>query len=79
MEKIKFDVITSRALASLNDLLKYCLDFLNPDGYGLFLKGKNLAAEIEEAKHNFDFEYKLFPSLTSQESNIIKIKNIKNK
>lgn len=76
MEKIKFDVIVSRALASLSDLLKYCLDFLREDGYGLFLKGKNLAAEIEKAKESYDFEFELFESLTSQESNIIKVKNI---
>ncbi len=76
MEKVKFDVITSRALANLNDLLGYCTDFLKKDGYGLFLKGKLLQEEIAQAKENFDFEYQLFPSLTSNESNIIKVKNI---
>lgn len=76
LEDVKFDVITSRALASLGNLLKYCLDFLDKDGYALFLKGKTLDNEIKQAQENFDFEYQLFPSLTSKESNIIKVTNI---
>ena len=79
IENTKFDVITSRALANLSDLLGYCGDFLNEGGYGLFLKGKALQTEIKKAKEKFDFEYELFPSLTSDESNIIKVKNITSK
>lgn len=75
----KFDIITSRALASLDKLLDYCQIFLKEDGYGLFLKGKNLEAELAEAKKLFDFSYELFPSLTSLESNIIKVYNLKAK
>lgn len=75
----KFDVLTSRALASLEKLLDYCLNFLNNGGYGLFLKGKNLDNEIEEAKEKFDFEYELFDSVTSPESRIIKVRNINKK
>lgn len=71
-----FDVITSRALASLDKLLAYSKKFLQNDGYTLFLKGKNLDQELELAKKQFQFSYELFPSLTSQESRIIKISNI---
>tara|TARA_A100001015_G_scaffold244573_1_gene280126 strand:- start:12 stop:563 length:552 start_codon:yes stop_codon:yes gene_type:complete len=42
---IKFDIITSRALASLKDLLMYSDKFLSKDGYCLFLKGKKLPDE----------------------------------
>lgn len=79
LEGQKFDIITSRALASLDKLLEYSQTFLKADGYGLFLKGKNLEAELEEAKKLFDFSYELFPSLTSSESNIIKVWNLKKK
>ncbi len=72
----KFDVITSRALASLDKLLAYSKKFLKNDGYALFLKGKNLTQELEVAKKQFTFSYELFPSLTSQESAIIKVSNI---
>jgi hypothetical protein len=48
------------------------------DGYCLFLKGKNLPLEISQAKQKFSFEFELFPSLTSKESNIIRINKISN-
>ncbi len=73
---IEFDCITSRALAPLDQLLTYSKKILKKDGYCLFLKGKNLEKEIELAKKTFQFEYQLHPSLTSSESNIIKISKI---
>ncbi len=79
IEEQKFDVLTSRALASLEKLLDYNLKFVKNDGYGLFLKGKNLNEEIEVAKKIFDFKYELFPSLTSDESAIIKVWEVRKK
>ncbi len=76
LDAIQFDCITSRAFAPLNKLLDYTAKFLKKDGYCLFLKGKNLSQEISAAKQKFQFEYELFPSLTSKESNIIKISKI---
>lgn len=73
----KFDIITSRALASLDKLLAYSKKFLKNDGFALFLKGKNLEQELEIAKTQFSFSYDLFPSLTASESQIIKLYNIK--
>lgn len=76
MAALEFDCIVSRALAPLDQLLIYTQKFLKKDGYCLFLKGKNLLKEIELAKKTFQFEYELHPSLTSQESNIIKVSKI---
>ena len=76
IENINFDCIMSRALAPLDKLLEYCQKFLKDDGYCLFLKGKNLPLEISQAKQKFSFEFELFPSLTSKESNIIRINKI---
>ena len=76
LENINFDCIMSRALAPLDKLLEYCQKFLKKDGYCLFLKGKNLPLEISQAKQKFSFEFELFPSLTSKESNIIRINKI---
>jgi 16S rRNA (guanine527-N7)-methyltransferase len=78
LENINFDCIMSRALAPLDKLLEYCKKFLKDDGYCLFLKGKNLPLEISQAKQKFSFEFELFPSLTSKESNIIRINKISN-
>jgi 16S rRNA (guanine527-N7)-methyltransferase len=79
LSAIEFDCILSRAFAPLNKLLDYTAKFLKKDGYCLFLKGKNLEQEITSAKENFHFEYQLHPSLTSKESNVIKVFNINKK
>ena len=76
LSNIDFDCIVSRALAPLDQLLIYSQKFLKKDGYCLFLKGKNLLQEVELAKKSFEFEYELHASLTSQESNIIKVSKI---
>ncbi len=76
LSNIEFDCIVSRALAPLDKLLGYSQKFLKKDGYCLFLKGKNLPQEIALAKKSFQFEYELHPSLTSDESNIIKLSQI---
>ncbi len=78
LTNVEFDSILSRALAPLDKLLDYSIKFLKKDGYCLFLKGKNLEKEIAVAKNKFKFDYELHPSLTSSESNIIKILNISN-
>ena len=74
---IEFDCIVSRALAPLDKLLIHAQKFLKKDGYCLFLKGKNLSQELELAKKQFSFHYETYASLTSLESNIIKISKIK--
>lgn len=76
LSKLEFDCVVSRALAPLDQLLDYSKKFLKADGYCLFLKGKNLVKEIELAKKTFQFEYELHASLTSLESNIIKVSQI---
>ncbi len=76
MAVIEFDCIVSRAFAPLPGLLEHSKKFLKKDGYCLFLKGKNLPQEIIDAKKDFQFEYELHSSLTSTESNVIKVFNI---
>lgn len=76
MAAVEYDCIVSRALAPLCGLLEHSRKFLKKDGYCLFLKGKNLPQEIIDAKKDFQFEYELHPSLTSTESNVIKVFNI---
>jgi 16S rRNA (guanine527-N7)-methyltransferase len=76
LSNLKFDCITSRALAPMNVLLGYVQKFLNKNGYCLFLKGKNSESEITLAKEKFCFEYEVYPSLTSEESSIIKVLNV---
>ncbi len=71
IKNCKFDIIFSRALANLNDLLVMSKPFLNKNSKCYFLKGKKIMDELINARKNFDFEYSLFDSLTSNEGKIV--------
>lgn len=47
----KFDIICSRAVASLNVLLEYTIPLLKKDGKALIMKGSNVQEEITQAKN----------------------------
>lgn len=49
--KNSFDVVTSRAVASLNTLLEYTVPFAKINGYVAAYKSKNADEEIENAKN----------------------------
>jgi 16S rRNA (guanine527-N7)-methyltransferase len=67
--QVRPDLVTARALASLSQLLDYCMPWArdNPDLKMLFLKGEMAADEIAAAKNRFKFHYKTIPSLTASE------------
>lgn len=46
----KFDVVVSRAVASLNILSEYCLPFVKVGGHFIALKGPEIKNEMEESK-----------------------------
>jgi len=69
----KFDVITSRALGSLNLLLELSLNLKKENTQLIFLKGKKVFEEIKEAEKKWKINYKLFESITSTEGRIVKI------
>lgn len=48
-----FDVVTSRAVASLNTLLEYTIPFVKVGSYFVAFKSKNIDSEIEQAKNAF--------------------------
>jgi 16S rRNA (guanine527-N7)-methyltransferase len=70
------DIITSRALASTDNLLGYASKILSPNAFCLFLKGKNWSNEITEAERNWRFTQEIIPSQTSAEGVILKISQI---
>ena len=75
----KADLIVSRALAPLNKLLSYSLLHSNKNTTSLFLKGRNVYNEIDMAKENYNFNYKVFKSVSSEEGCVLRIKNLKAK
>jgi 16S rRNA (guanine527-N7)-methyltransferase len=71
------DVLTARALASVDKLLNITKDFRNKSKISLFLKGQNVVEEIEEAKKNWCFEYEKYQSSSNISGCILKITNLK--
>lgn len=75
----KADIITSRALASLDKLLVYAYSFCKKDTKLIFPKGEKWQEEVTIAQKNWNFNFKLFPSQTSETGKILYIKNIRRK
>ena len=46
-----FDVVTARAVASLNVLCEYCLPYVKPGGLFLSYKGENVSDELSSARN----------------------------
>lgn len=72
----KADVITSRALASLNELLGYAVRFCKPETVCIFPKGKKYAEELAEAHRCWRFKCQILPSRQSEEGRILVITNL---
>ena len=75
----KADIITSRAMASLEKLLPYAKPFCNKKTRLLFLKGEKWQEEIKTAEQKWAFEYQSYPSDTSDKGRVLIIKNIRRK
>lgn len=71
-----FDVVTSRALSSLERLIGYSSRLLNENGYCVFLKGDKLSIELKEAEAKWRFNYEVYDSETNRSGKIIKISGI---
>ena len=71
----KQDIIVSRALAPLNNLLTYALLHSEKNTTLLFLKGRSVNNEIDIAMKNFNFDFKKFKSLSGGGGCILQIKN----
>lgn len=56
--ELECDILTSRAFASINNILNLC-QTIKVDKKFLLLKGQKAMIEIEEAKANWQFEYQM--------------------
>jgi len=72
------DVLSARALASLDKLFGFALPYAdkNPDLVMLFMKGERADDEIEEAQENYSFEYEKIQSETEASACILRITNL---
>lgn len=76
---VQGDVITARGLAPLSQLLGYTYPLMKKTSVGLFLKGKEVDKEIEEAHKKWEFHLEIYPSLTDAKGKILKIDHLKKK
>ena len=72
----KYHVITSRAMASLVDLLKYAYPFCKEKTVCIFPKGRSYATELADAHKKWRFKCVIEQSSVSEEGKILIITNI---
>lgn len=68
------DVVTARALAPLSQLLDLASPFLQPHTMCVFLKGKNAAEELREARRRWRMDETIVPSRTDPEASVLVIR-----
>lgn len=74
---IKSDIITSRALATLSQLLHLTNHLRHDKTQCIFLKGKQVMDELAEAEKEWYVEYSLHPSITDSTGKIVIIHHAK--
>ena len=74
-----FDVVTSRALAALPELLSFSARFLRHEGHMLLQKGRKYRDEMIAAAALYDFDVVVHPSETDADGVILEISNLRAK
>jgi 16S rRNA (guanine527-N7)-methyltransferase len=72
----EINCVTARALAPLPRLLPLVEPVFGVDTVGLFLKGRDVAAELEEAAVSWDFKSELLASVTDREGRIVRLSQL---
>jgi 16S rRNA (guanine527-N7)-methyltransferase len=71
------DVVSARALAPLPRLFELAAPFFGERTKGLFPKGREAEAEIEATRKDWEFDFRLIPSLTSPDSQIVEVTELR--
>ena len=79
LNNVKFDIVTSRALANLSKLFSYSQKFLKKNTLLIFLKGETVNKELQEAQKKWIFHYQKHQSISDIRGTILVIKNLKKK
>jgi 16S rRNA (guanine527-N7)-methyltransferase len=73
------DIVTARALAELEDLLRLTMPLLKKDGVALFPKGAKAEAELTRARKHWTMQIERLPSRTDPASTIFRISDLDRK
>lgn len=76
IEPLKADVVSARALAPLSQLCAFANLHLGADGRGIFLKGKAAAAEIVDARAEWNFLLESHTSVTDPSAVVLVLRDI---
>jgi hypothetical protein len=71
---LKVEIVTARACAPMTRLLGFSEPYLKRGAVGLFLKGQDVASELEEATKYWKFEAELRPSQSDPRGRIVQVK-----
>ncbi|MDD3838442.1 MAG: 16S rRNA (guanine(527)-N(7))-methyltransferase RsmG [Phenylobacterium sp.] len=74
--RLTVDIVTARACAPLHRLLGYAKPFLQRGATGLFLKGQDVATELEEATRFWDYEADVLPSRSDARGRIVRVRRL---
>ena len=76
LEPQKANIISARAVASLDSLLQWSGKHLVSQGMALFLKGRTVNRELSEALEKRNFSYTKIPSWTTRTGTVLVVKEI---
>ncbi|MFV0336345.1 MAG: 16S rRNA (guanine(527)-N(7))-methyltransferase RsmG [Tropicimonas sp.] len=65
------DIISARAVSSLDQLIGYALPHLAEGGTCIFPKGEHYRTELDAARHEWRFKLSQFPSITDPKAAIL--------
>ncbi|MGB0798606.1 MAG: 16S rRNA (guanine(527)-N(7))-methyltransferase RsmG [Planktomarina sp.] len=77
MDDLTANVVSARALASLDELLAMSERLLASDGICVFPKGITHLAEVQEAKKQWSFEHDVIQSTTNAGAAVLRISNVR--
>ncbi len=70
----KADCVTARALAPLSRLVEIAAPYFASSTLGMFLKGREVATEVENAAQDWQFAFELIPSVTEEAGRVVLLK-----
>jgi len=71
---LKVDVVTARALAPMDKLLRYAWPYLKAGAEGLFLKGQDVEVELKTASRYWKLDVQLAQSLSHPSGRVVHLK-----
>lgn len=74
---LSVDVVTARACAPLTRLFGYAQPYLDRGATGLFLKGREVDADLADAGKSWSFDADIRPSLSDERGRIVLVKRLK--